>query len=282
MSDLPKKNPLSLQLDLSKFRLATEDEKKQQVRMRQSSTFFRDGMRKLVRNPLAMISLVIIVVITLIAFIVPGIYPYNYQTTAGNRDSITVKYQKPFEYSAAEQAIIDEGGSIFPHIFGTDSLGRDYAARVIYGTRISLSVGIIAALIVVLIGVTYGAISGYFGGRVDLVMMRIVDIIYSLPDMLVIILLSVSIKDILENGALANSQLAKLGSGMVSIFIVFGLLYWVGMARLVRGQILSIKEQEFVQALRASSASTCCPTASPSSSSRRRCRCRAPSSPRAT
>lgn len=250
-NELQKKSPLSMQMDLSKFELATADEKRQQDRMRESTTFFKDGIRKLKKDKISIACLVILAIIMIIAFVVPSFYPYDYATTSAGKNSITTNYLAPFQYSPAEQAIIDSGGHVFPHILGTDELGRDYAARVIFGTRISLLVGIIAAAIVVIIGVIYGAVSGYFGGKVDLVMMRIVDIIYSLPDMLVIILLSVSIKDVLTNGPLAGSAVAKLGSGMVSIFVVFGLLYWVGMARLVRGQVLSIKKQEFVLAAQA-------------------------------
>ncbi len=250
-NELPKKSPLSMQMDLSRFELATADEKRQQDRMRESTTFFKDGIRKLKKDKISILCLVVLAIIMIIAFVVPSFYPYDYATTSAGKNSITTNYLAPFQYSPAEQAIIDSGGHVFPHILGTDELGRDYAARVIFGTRISLLVGIIAAAIVVLIGVIYGAVSGYFGGKVDLVMMRIVDIIYSLPDMLVIILLSVSIKDVLTNGPLAGSAVAKLGSGMVSIFVVFGLLYWVGMARLVRGQVLSIKKQEFVLAAQA-------------------------------
>ena len=250
-NELPKKSPLSMQMDLSRFELATADEKRQQDRMRESTTFFKDGIRKLKKDKISISCLVVLAIIMIIAFVVPSFYPYDYATTSAGKNSITTNYLAPFQYSPAEQAIIDSGGHVFPHILGTDELGRDYAARVIFGTRISLLVGIIAAAIVVLIGVIYGAVSGYFGGKVDLVMMRIVDIIYSLPDMLVIILLSVSIKDVLTNGPLAGSAVAKLGSGMVSIFVVFGLLYWVGMARLVRGQVLSIKKQEFVLAAQA-------------------------------
>ena len=250
-NELPKKSPLSMQMDLSRFELATADEKRQQDRMRESTTFFKDGIRKLKKDKISISCLVVLAIIMIIAFVVPSFYPYDYATTSAGKNSITTNYLAPFQYSPAEQAIIDSGGHVFPHILGTDELGRDYAARVIFGTRISLLVGIIAAAIVVLIGVIYGAVSGYFGGKVDLVMMRIVDIIYSLPDMLVIILLSVSIKDVLTNGPLAGSAIAKLGSGMVSIFVVFGLLYWVDMARLVRGQVLSIKKQEFVLAAQA-------------------------------
>lgn len=140
---------------------------------------------------------------------------------------------------------------VFPHIFGTDQLGRDYAIRVMVGTKISLLVGIIAAVMVVIVGVLYGAISGYFGGRVDMIMMRIVDIIYSLPDTLIIILFSVSLGDIIKQSSFATTATKLGGTGMVSILIVFAMLYWVGMARLVRGQVLSLREQEYVLAAKA-------------------------------
>ena len=238
-----KKNPLSFQLDPDLFDLASDEEKAQQVTQRESVSFMRDAMRRLRKNKIAMICLSIIILIALIAFIVPEIYPYSY-----TKQDVSAKNLAPFEYSKKEMAKIEKGQDIFPHIMGTDSLGRDYCIRVIYGTRISLTVGIVSALIVVIIGIIYGSISGYFGGKVDLIMMRIVDIIYALPDVLIVILLSVAIKDWV---ATSNSQfIIKLGAGMVSIFIVFGLLYWVGMARQVRGQVLSIKEQEYVLASR--------------------------------
>ncbi len=243
-----KKNPLSFQIDPNLFQRASDEEKAQIVTQRESVSFMRDAMRRLVHNRMAMICLVILVVITLIAIIVPMVYPYTY-----TQQDVTAKYLRPFEYSAKEQARMAAGQKVFPHIMGTDNLGRDYAIRVIYGTRISLMVGFISALIVVCIGILYGAVSGYFGGKVDLIMMRIVDIIYSLPDVLIVILLSVAIKDIISTSK--SDLIVRLGAGMISIFIVFGLLYWVGMARQVRGQILSIKEQEYVLASKAAGAS---------------------------
>lgn len=190
-----------------------------------------------------MICLCIIIVIMLIAFIAPFFYPYSYE-----QQDLSRKYLRPFTYSASEQAKIAAGGSVFPHIMGTDALGRDYAIRVIYGTRISLLVGLVASAIVIAIGILYGSVSGYFGGKVDMIMMRIVDIIYSLPDVLIIILLSVVIREWVSTSS--SALITRLGSGMISIFIVFGLLYWVSMARQVRGQILSIREQEYVLASR--------------------------------
>ena len=121
--------------------------------------------------------------------------------------------------------------------------------RVIYGTRVSLSVGVIAAIMVLIIGLVYGSVAGYFGGKVDLIMMRIVDIVYSLPDMLIIILLSVVFQERLKP-LIEGTMFEKLGTNMISMFIVFGLLYWVSMARLIRGQILTIKNNEYVLAAR--------------------------------
>lgn len=246
-----KKNILSMQVDLSKFTPATDEQKAQQDRMREPTTFFKDGMRKLFKNPLAVGSLIVIAVIVLAIFIVPAVCPYGYDemiTIDGVRDK-GAKNLAPFTYSEMEQEYMAEGGKVFPHIFGTDALCRDYFIRVIYGTRVSLAVGLFASLIVLVIGLVYGSISGYAGGKVDLVMMRIVDVIYSLPDMLMIILLSV-VLDATLSKAISGTALAKIGVNMISIFVVFGLLYWVSMARLVRGQILTIKESEYVLAAR--------------------------------
>ena len=246
----PKKQILSAQIDLSKFERATDEEKRQQDVMSESTSFFKDGMRKLFKNPLAVLSIVVLAAIILTIIIAPMIVPYGYEeilSVNGKRDK-GAKNLAPFTYSKAEQKYIDEGGTRFPHIMGTDEQCRDYFIRVIYGTRISLVVGFFASIIVLIIGMIVGSVSGYAGGRVDLILMRIVDIIYSLPDMLVIILLATVLNQTLTFPA--GSALAKLGSNMVSMFIVFGLLYWVGMARLIRGQILSIKENEFVLAAR--------------------------------
>lgn len=249
---LPRKHFLSLQIDLQKFSPATDEEKQQHETMRESTTFFRDGMRKLMKNPLAVASMIVLIILTLTIIIVPAIYPYSYSqmiTVDGKRDK-TAKNLAPFEYSKNEQKAIENGETIFPHIFGTDELCRDYFIRVVFGARVSLLVGLFASLIVLVIGLLYGSISGYFGGRVDLIMMRIVDIIYSLPDTLMVILLSVVLGQTI-GPMIQGTVLASIGNNMISLFIVFGLLYWVGMARLVRGQILSIKNNEYVLAAKA-------------------------------
>ena len=150
--------------------------------------------------------------------------------------------------------------SVFPHVFGTDSVGRDLMARTMFGARVSIIIGIAAALIVLVIGSIYGSISGLIGGKTDFIMMRIVELIYSIPEVLIVLLLQVVLKDPLREWFDAHKTgfigtLGDLGSGIVSIFITFALLYWVTMARIVRGQVLQLKKQEYVTAATALGAS---------------------------
>lgn len=247
-----------MQIDTDGFLPATEEEKRQQARMRESTTFFKDGMKRLSKNWVAMASLIVIVLITLVSFIIPLFWPYTYEQMLGVSQgaSVDISYNnlKPFEYGAAEKARIEAGEKVFPHIMGTDASGHDYFIRIVYGTQISLTVGFFASILVLAIGLVYGSISGYVGGKTDLIMMRIVDIIYSFPDMLVIILLSVVLKEVL-GPFIKGTFLEIAGPNFISLFIVFGLLYWVGMARLIRGQILSLREQEYVLAARSFGAS---------------------------
>ena len=249
---MDKKHRFTLHVNMDDFIPATDEEKSYIVQMRPSTTFFKDGVKRLCRNKVALVSLIVVAIITLSAILIPAFWPYSYDQQLGVRPGKPVDASfnnlAPFEYGKTELKRIEEGEKVFPHVFGTDSAGRDYFIRVVYGTRISLAVGFFASIIVLIIGMTVGSIAGYCGGKVDLIIMRIVDIIYSLPDMLVIILLATVLNQTLTFPA--GSALAKLGSNMVSMFIVFGLLYWVGMARLIRGQILSIKENEFVLAAR--------------------------------
>lgn len=245
-----KENPLSFQLNLNPedFLPATEEEKQSQIIMRESVSFWKDGFRRLLKNKVAMVSAVIIVIVMIFSFIVPIFYPYTYDYQIKGANNL-----KPMEYSAEEQARIDAGEKVFPHVLGTDKMGRDYAVRVMMGSRISLLVGMVATCIILVIGSTYGAVAAFCGGWVDIIMMRIVDVIYTIPDILLIVLLSFALKAPLQ-------QLMKVpgfrwigiaGENLISIFVVFALLYWVGMARMVRSQVLMLKESEYVTAARA-------------------------------
>lgn len=230
---------LSLQLDVSPedFAPVTKQDQNNLTQLTENTSYWKDAWRRLKQNKIAIISLVVIVFFILFAFFGPMFSDYTYDQQIRGDENMSPNLTHPF---------------------GTDQLGRDLLVRVMIGSRISLIIGIGSALIVLFIGSIYGAISGLLGGRTDNIMMRIVEIIYSLPDILIVILLQIVIKEPLkkafDSGA-AFGGLQKLGAGIVAIFIVYGLLYWVGMARIVRGQVLQLKQMEYVNAATALGAS---------------------------
>lgn len=276
MSQMKKSKFGSLQIDLDPyiamedFQKAPKDHKESEVIHRESVSYWSDAWRKLKANTVAMIALVVIIVLFIFAYIGPLFVEYSYEEQVRGSDNLfPMQYsEKEMEINrlAKEKAINPETNKpyekVFPHFFGTDNHGRDILVRVMYGTRISMAIGVFAALLVLVIGSVYGSISGYIGGRVDNIMMRIVEVIYAVPEILVVLLLAITIKPTLDSFAFKNINNAlgqivnSLGSSVISIFIAFALLYWVTMARIIRGQVLQLKEQEFILAAKAVGAST--------------------------
>lgn len=322
------------ELPADAFDAATTQEKENFIKDRKSVSYWADAWRRLRKNTVAMVALVVIVLLVLFAFVGPMVVPYTYKQqirgseslhpwhytledqqkinaymeehtgnanmtpdeaveaarkeaeakgeTLSRVDEAKIRAQasasqkkesedavteekaakelglkhKMFGYSDLELERIQNGEDVFPHVFGTDDQGRDIMVRVMVGTRVSIIVGVCAALLVLLIGALYGSISGYCGGIVDNVMQRIVEVIYSIPEMLIILLLSATLKPALEqfqnsgDGPFQN-LVTLLGPNLISMFIAFGLLYWVTMSRIIRGQILQLKQQEYVTAARA-------------------------------
>jgi len=183
-------------------------------------SLWSDAWQVIRRNRAAMAAIIILIVMTTMVIIAPLLSPYSFDYTDWDRISVAPS--------------IAEG-----HPFGTDALGRDLFVRTLYGGRISLMVGLVATLVSLFLGISYGAIAGYLGGRVDQIMMRIVDILYALPFMFLVILLMVF-----------------FGRNIVLIFVAIGAINWLDMARIVRGQTLSLKTREFIEAARAGGVST--------------------------
>jgi oligopeptide transport system permease protein len=214
---------------------ATKEEREGVQSMREPSSYWHDAYKRFTKNKIAVVSFWFIVFIIILAVVGPMISPFKY-----NQQIQGSEFIPPFHN--------------WSHPLGTDNFGRDEFVRLMFGARISLAIGIVASLMVVIIGVIYGSISGYFGGWVDAIMMRIVEIISSIPALLIIIILSVVISAPLRAYLDAHptfTALRSIGGSLLCIFITFALLYWVDMARMVRGQILSVKTEEYVNAARA-------------------------------
>ncbi|NCB62254.1 MAG: ABC transporter permease [Clostridia bacterium] len=343
------KRPFSTQVDdsildwndltPSDFESANQAEKENFIAERKSVSYWADAWRRLRKNTVAMVAMVVLILIFLFAFAGPMVVPYGYdQFNAGAENlhpwhytledqmrlaeatdtrspdeaiaeaeaeaaaqgktlsaidkakiranikhnaeiydengnklegDALVKYMRKQlgikarigGYSVAELTRAEAGESMFPHLFGTDKFGRDIMVRVMVGSRVSIIVGVAAALLVLLIGAFYGSVSGYCGGKVDTVMQRIVELIYSVPEVLVILLIStvlgISFSEYTQAnpGSFLSNMIVKLGPNLIAMFIAFGLLYWVTMSRIIRGQIIQLKEMEYVTAARALGAS---------------------------
>ena len=199
------------------FKKIPDEEKNSEFIASESVTYFADVWRRLTKNKLTVLGMIILLIVIIFAIFGPIISGYTY-----DGQDLTMRNAAP----CAE------------HFFGTDKFGRDIFTRVCYGARISLTIGFSAALINLVIGIIYGGIAGYVGGRVDLIMMRFVDILYAIPSTMYVILIMV-----------------VLGANMYSVLAGICISSWVGMARMVRSQVLTLKQQEFARAAKVLGAS---------------------------
>ena len=192
------------------FRKLSKEEKNDEFIAIESKTFFQSVKAEFTKNKRAVFGLIILVIVVLMAILGPVFSPFSYED-----QNIALRNAAPTAQ----------------HIFGTDKMGRDIFVRILYGARISLGVGIVAAIVNLILGTLYGGIAGYVGGKTDMVMMRFVDIIYSVPSMLYIVLI-----------------MLWLGAGVSSIILGISITCWIGTARIVRSQVKSLREQEFTMA----------------------------------
>ncbi|MGB7605898.1 MAG: ABC transporter permease [Lutisporaceae bacterium] len=199
-----------MELKKEQFRYVGISEEKSQAIIRYSMTYWQDARRRFKKNKIAMFSLFFIILLAIMAFVGPMITPYDYYSN--------------------DLSNVDQSPNL-QHWFGTDEIGRDLWERIWEGAKVSLFIGIVTAVINSIIGTIIGGASGYFGGRFDMLIMRAIDLIIAIPSLILITLIIV-----------------YLGSDLVHLILAFVITGWLGLARLVRGQVLSLKEQDFVLA----------------------------------
>lgn len=212
-------------IDKSRFAWVGADPEKRESMARPSVTYWKDAMNRLKRNKVAMVCLFIILLIILSCIVVPFVTPFE------SREQHLGESSRGFFTACTDSRY--EGQNLM-HVFGTDKLGRDLLVRTFEGGRVSLMIAFAAVLVNLIIGMIYGGISGYFGGTVDNVMMRIVEVVNGIPYLIVVVLL-----------------MMVLEPGIFTMVVAYATVGWTGMARLVRGQCLSLKNQEFVVAAEA-------------------------------
>jgi ABC-type dipeptide/oligopeptide/nickel transport system permease subunit len=202
------------------------------VLARKQRSLWGDALYRLLRNRAALVGLVVIIVAAVIAIFAPVIAPYNPLEQHGKDGLMEPIWTKFFgsKYTAPQ------------YFFGTDELGRDILSRLMYSSRVSLIIGFVPVSIVVMIGLTVGMLAGYVGGVVDDFLMRVTDIVYAFPDLLFVIIIVATLR---------GTGLGEAYDGLLVIFVGIAVVNWVGVARLVRGQVLATKNREFVEAARA-------------------------------
>jgi oligopeptide transport system permease protein len=204
-----------------------------QFAMRKPTNLWQDAWRRLIRNKGSVVGMFIVAFFVLVAIFAPQLAPHP---------PMQIFQDNTYRTAAWITVPNDPAHTGDPRfILGTDTIGRDVLSRVIYGARTSMAVGFIPMVLILLIGTTVGMIAGYFGGRIDNLLMRFTDIVYAFPDLLFFIIMITALRDTWVGGLL---------NGLVLLFVSLALISWVTVARLVRGQVLSIKEKEYVEAAR--------------------------------
>ena len=202
------------------------------VLSRPSRSLWADAWSRLIRNKAAIVGMVVIAVFIFVALFGPLLAPHNPLQIYDGKSTLPPAW--------VEKSVTGKAGES-RFLLGTDSIGRDLLSRIIYGARVSMIVGLTPVLIILVIGIVIGLVSGYSSAKVDNLLMRFTDVIYAFPDLLFYIIMMISLRE---------TVLGRMMNGLMLLFVALAVVSWVGVARLVRGQVLSLKNKEFIEAAR--------------------------------